>query len=370
MIITVNIAKIANHMRRFLLLYVFLAIISALPLGYHYAYYFKSHKELVKNAIVCLAIGTLYPSMIQLRAGKIGSELRLKLKETIVTLFIIFVITPAVAMFFANHIENRVIGIGYVAANAVPASSASIAYVMLAEGNIELATLLVILSILIASIAAPVYVDLYAKSVHVNLPIVTLAKSVTMALIVPLVLGQATRYYLVVRKARRMMNDPRVKLDCKNVMIKDSGMGNMSTKNEMIIRCLENRISARLKPILSIWTMTFMLVLIFLLIANKASLLISKPNLVLYILSAQIVVYAIVIISLLVASRALNIRYEDHMAAAFIALTKNQSVAATMTALATGPTAAIPAALIPAIQPAVAILYISASSIIKKALKA
>ena len=106
-----------------------------------------------------------------------------------------------------------------------------------------------------------------------------------------------------------------------------------------------------------------------LLIANKASLLISKPNLVLYILSAQIVVYAIVIISLLVASKALNIRYEDHMAAAFIALTKNQSVAATMTALATGPTAAIPAALIPAIQPAVAILYISASSIIKKALK-
>ena len=56
------------------------------------------------------------------------------------------------------------------------------------------------------------------------------------------------------------------------------------------------------------------------------------------------------------------------MAAAFIALTKNQSVAATMTALATGPTAAIPAALIPAIQPAVAILYISVAHVIKRIL--
>jgi len=111
--------------------------------------------------------------------------------------------------------------------------------------------------------------------------------------------------------------------------------------------------------------MTFMLALIALLIANKARLLISKPSLVTYIISEQLGIYTIVILFLLATSKTLNIEHRDHMAAAFISLTKNQSVAAAMAVLAIGSTAAIPAALIPAIQPIVAILYVSAAPIIK-----
>ncbi|GEM_PF-3932442 len=40
-----------------------------------------------------------------------------------------------------------------------------------------------------------------------------------------------------------------------------------------------------------------------------------------------------------------------------------------MTVLAIGPTAAIPAVLIPAIQPLIAILYISAAHIVKRMLE-
>ncbi len=340
-----KVARIATHLKKYLIVYVILVILIALPIGYYNAGFFKTHKGTIKNAILFLAIGTLLPSMIQLRSERMGGELKLKLKEIAVSMIIIFIITPLVAMLFANYMGHKVIGVGYIAANAVPASSASVAYVMLAGGNIELATVLVILSILIALFAAPTYVAVYAQSVHINLPITVLAESVTIALLFPLILGQIIRYYFITRKAKKISQETRE-----------------------LPEKIEKNIMKRIKPYLSIWTISFMLVLIGVLIANKANLLISKPSLALYIITAQLTVYATIILSLIIASKALGIKYRDHMAMAFISLTKNESVAATMAVLAIGPTAALPAALIPAIQPLVAILYISIAPTIRKIL--
>ncbi|MCD6488532.1 MAG: arsenic resistance protein [Desulfurococcales archaeon] len=365
----VSVVRIASHLRRYLLLYVLLVIIIALPIGYYNADRFKAHEELVKNTILFLALGTLLPSMIQLRAEKIGGELRFKWRETLIALIIVFLIVPVIAIFFATYINDRTIGIGYIAANSVPASSASVAYVMLAEGNIELATVLVILSIIIALFAAPLYVGLYAQSVHINLPITVLAESVAIALLIPLILGQLIRYILIVRRARKLAVDKTVVFDCKEKAMKGIGAKESYSIDKEVVKCLENKIMTRIKPVLSIWTITFMLTLVSLLIANKARLLISKPDLAIYIISAQLGIYTIIILSLLVASILLKMKYRDHMAAAFISLTKNESVAAAMAVLAIGPTAAIPAALIPAIQPVIAILYISSSPIIKRILK-
>ena len=345
----VSAARIAAHLRKYLIAYVVLVVLIALSIGYYNAYFFEVHKGIIKNVILSLAIGTILPSMIQLRSEKMGKELRSKPKEVIITAVIIFIITPLLAMLFANHIGHRIVGIGYIAANSVPASSASVAYVMLAGGNIELATVLVILSVLIALFAAPTYVALFAQSVHVRLPITVLAQSVIIALLFPLILGQIIRYCFIIRKAKKPTQ---------------TFSGDLGVRER-----LEDKIMKRIKPYLSIWTITFMLTLIGVLIANKARLLISKPSLALYIISAQLVIYATVILSVIVASKVLNIEYRDHMAMVFISLTKNESVAAAMAVLAIGPTAAIPAALIPAIQPLVAILYISVAYIIKRILR-
>jgi len=357
----VNAAKIATHLKKYLIVYVILVILIALPIGYYNAGYFKAHKEIIKNAILSLAIGTLLPSMIQLRSEKMGRELRFKLKEAIIAIIIIFIITPLLAMLFASRIGHRVIGIGYIAANSVPASSASVAYVMLAGGNIELATVLVILSILIALFAAPTYVALYAQSVHISLPVTVLAGSVIIALLFPLILGQIIRYYFIRRKAEKLALVSKRRLEC-------AGKNVLGAEDREARECLESKIMKKIKPYLSIWTIIFMLVLIGVLIANKAGLLITNPSLALYIISAQLVIYATVILSIIIASKVLNIGYRDHMAMAFISLTKNESVAATMAVLAIGPTAAIPAALIPAIQPLVATLYISIAHTIRRIL--
>ena len=345
----VSAARIAAHLSKYLIVYVVLVVLIALPIGYYNAYFFEVHKGIIKNVILSLAIGTILPSMIQLRSEKMGKELRSKPKEVIITAVIIFIITPLLAMLFANHIGHRIVSIGYIAANSVPASSASVAYVMLAGGNIELATVLVILSVLIALFAAPTYVALFAQSVHVRLPITVLAQSVIIALLFPLILGQIIRYCFIIRKTKKPTQ---------------TSSGDLGVRER-----LEDKIMKRIKPYLSIWTITFMLTLIGVLIANKARLLISKPSLALYIISAQLVIYATVILSVIVASKVLNIEYRDHMAMVFISLTKNESVAAAMAVLAIGPTAAIPAALIPAIQPLVAILYISVAHIIKRILR-
>ncbi|MCD6260290.1 MAG: arsenic resistance protein [Thaumarchaeota archaeon] len=358
----VNAARIADHLKKYLIVYVILIILIALPIGYYNAGYFKAHKETIKNVILSLAIGTLLPSMIQLRSEKMGKELRSKLKEVIVAMVIIFIITPLLAILFASHIGNKVvIGIGYIAANSVPASSASVAYVMLAGGNIELATVLVILSILIALFAAPTYVALYAQSVHMNLPIIVLAESVVIALLLPLILGQIIRYCFITRRAEKLARASKGSLEC-------TGKNVAGAKDRGARECLENKMMKKIKPYLSIWTITFMFALIGVLIANKAGLLISNPSLALYIITAQLVIYTTVILSVIIASKVLNIAYREHMAVAFISLTKNESVAATMAVLAIGPTAAVPAALIPAIQPLVATLYISMAHTVKRIL--
>ena len=340
----VNVTRIATHLKKYLIVYVTLVILIALPIGYYNASFFEVHKGTIKNVILSLAIGTLLPSMIQLRSEKMGKELRFKIKEAIVAIVIIFVITPLFAMLFASHIGHRVIGIGYIAANSVPASSASVAYVMLAGGNIELATVLVILSILIALFAAPTYVALYAQSVHVSLPVTVLAESVVIALLFPLVLGQIIRYCFIKRRVEKLAQVSKGGLEC-------TGDNVLSAEGKGARERLESEIMKKIKPYLSIWTITFMLALIGVLIANKAGLLISNPSLALYIISAQLVIYITIILSLIIASKILSIGYRDHMAMAFISLTKNESVAATMSVLAIGPTAALPAALIPAIQP-------------------
>jgi ACR3 family arsenite efflux pump ArsB len=65
----------------------------------------------------------------------------------------------------------------------------------------------------------------------------------------------------------------------------------------------------------------------------------------------------VLLLSLLV-SWLTHSSYEDHQALAFTSVTKNQSVAAAIATLALGPTAALAPAIIPIIQPILAIAYI------------
>ncbi|MEB3691801.1 MAG: bile acid:sodium symporter [Caldisphaeraceae archaeon] len=352
--------RLASHLRKYLLFYVLLVIAIAIPLGYHYAWFFKAHVQQMKILILSLAVSTLYPSMVQLKGEEMGPGVKARVKETIIGVILIFIVAPFMAMLSATYISYRLVAIGFVASNAVPASSASIAYVMLAEGNVELATVLAIISIVGAVGIAPLYVGLYARSVSVSLPVSLLAESVAIALVLPLVLGQLTRYFLVKRRAKGLLRDERISFPCKKIT---------NSKMKETTKCIEGKISANIRPYLSLATMVFMLLLISVLIANKAGLLIRKPTIAVDIIIAQFIVYAVIISLLLAISKAVRMKYEDHMGIIFIAMTKNESVAAAMAVMAIGPVAALPAALVPTIQPVIAIAYIAAAPFIASFLK-
>lgn len=346
--------RIAAHLRRYLIFYVLLAVVLAVPIGYLLSGFFSAHRGQVKWAIVTLAVLTLFPSMVQLRAERMGSELREKPVQVLFGILLIFLVSPIMAMFLARLLPGAELGIGYVASNSVPASSASIAYVLLAEGNIELATALAILSILLALGIVPLYVGLYAHSVSVPVPLHALAESVAIALLVPLVLGQLVRHLAIRRRARILASRG----------IRDGPCGGSSPPGNGI-ECLEREIEKAMKPALSLWTMVSMLFLIGLLIANKAGLLLKMPVLAGEILGFQASIYGAIIALGILGSRVLSIGYGDHMGIMFVGLTKNESVAAAVSVLAIGPAAAIPAALIPAVQPVVAILYLGLADKIK-----
>jgi ACR3 family arsenite transporter len=367
-----RIMRITEHLRDYLLLYVILAIIIALPIGYHYAEFFKTHKPLVKDTIITLAILTLYPSMIQLRSEKFVDEFKSKVKETILALIIIFLIAPITAIFLAGYIEHKSVAIGFVAANSVPASSASIAYVLLAEGNIEFATLLAVISIIGALFTVPAYIGWFAKTVSVNVPIMVLGESVGLALLTPFILGQLTRYYLITHRAKRVLRLGHESYPCtlKKVISADKiSISEFLRHMEEALECVQTKLNKSIKPYLSLTTMVAMLFLIGFLIANKAYLLIEKPTLAFQIIGLQLVVYAVIILSLIAVTLLVKLSYEDHMGMAFISLTKNESVAAAVSVMAIGSAAAIPAALVPAVQPIIAILYLAAAPVIKKIIR-
>lgn len=313
-----KITTIEAIMKKYLLVLTIIALIAGTITGYYIAPTIKQHKELLKYVIIILAISTLYPSMIKLRLEKIGRALR-DTKSLLTAILLTLLIAPALSMLIANYLPDPTVRLGYVAANIVPASSASVGYVLLAEGSIELATSLVFISILSSLFVGPLYLEYYGSLEMVKIPVSKIAVSMLIALITPLVLGQITRYYLIRKK-----------------------------------QVGERRIGSYLSFI----TMTCMLSLIFLLIMSKAPIIVNKPNIAATIIFGQASIILVVLCTLWIITRILGIKYGEHTAIAFISISKNESAATIISAVALGGAATVAPAIIPAIQPVLCILYL------------
>ena len=270
---------------------------------------------------------TIFPSMIQLKTEGFAKELK-SWKPIIVSLSYVFILSPILA-FVIGPTMGASIGIGFVVSNIVPASSASLGYVLIAGGSIELATALAIVSLVVAVPAIPLFLGLYGSQSAVSIPVEPIMRSVLYILILPLIVGQLTRYIL------------------------------MRWKGAVVV----NRSS---KKYLSLVTMISMLALIFVLVDKEATVIISMPEIVGYLIGYQTaIIVGILSLSILV-SRIMRLTYEDHQAVAFISVTKNQSVAAAIAVFALNPEAALAPAVIPMIQPILAIAYIHLEKSIKK----
>jgi len=359
-----NIVKVSSHVKRNLLMYTVAALLIGLIVGYVFSDFFKSHPIEVRDVIIAVAILTIYPSMIQLRTENLAKSAKM-IKEILIGMVFVFLVAPIIAFTFAKAIQDSYISLGFVTSNVVPASSASLGYVLLAEGNIELATILAVFSLIGAMGAVPAYVGFYAGISSIPLPMNKIIQSIIYTLLTPFIAGQLTRYYFIKKRShlhvkaafKERTNVRSHAFECLvRAAEKDLQLLEKDFKN--LVSCIEKQLEKQVKPHLSLATMISMLVLICLLIANKATLLIQKPSIALEILALQTAMLGILLALITFLDKILHIKHGEHSAIAFISATKNQSVAAAIAVMALGPKAAIPPALVPAIQAPIAIIYL------------
>ncbi len=315
-----RVGYLTEHVRKYLIAYTILSLIIAIPIGYYTKSFTSSNKSLFSNLVMFFAILTIYPSMVQLKTEGLGKSFR-SWKAIVVSMIYVFILSPVIAFALAPSIGNNSIGLGFVIANIVPASSASLGYVLIAGGSLELATALAVLSLVIAIPAIPFFLDLYSRNMAVTAPIAPVMTSVLYILILPFIAGQVTRLLLVRYKGA-------------------------------------NFVGKTIKPHLSLATMLSMFALVFVLVDKEAGVIISKPEIVGYIIGYQSAIIVGLLLLALIVSRGLRLTYEEHQSVAFISVTKNQSVAAAITTMALTSSAALAPAIIPMIQPVIAIIYI------------
>jgi ACR3 family arsenite efflux pump ArsB len=319
---------LTDVVKKYLVLLSLFSALLALPIGFYFNKSIISNKPLISNTVLLLAFLTIFPSMIQLKTEGLLKSMK-KAKEILLTLLYVFIVSPLLAFLIAPTLGDPHIGVGYVAANVVPASSASIGYVLIAGGSIELATVLAVLTLILGIPSIPALIGLYSSSVSISVPMEPIMNSLVEVLVLPLILGQLTRYILIRAKGA-------------------------------------SYVDKTIKPHLSLATMLSMLALIVVLVLNQAMTIINKPMLAVLIIAYQSIVATTLLLVSTLLSKALKIFYEDHIALAMISVTKNQSVAAAIATAALGPQSALAPALIPIIQPVLAIAYLNAEGWIRK----
>ncbi|MCC6051394.1 MAG: bile acid:sodium symporter [Thermofilum sp.] len=322
------VAALALVVRKYLILLTLASTLLAIPIGYYLSGVVAANRPLISNLVVVLAVLTIYPSMIQLKTEGLLKSMR-KVKEILLSLIYVFLASPLLAILVAPTLGDPYVGVGYVAANVVPASSASLGYVLIAGGSVELATVLAVLTLVVGIPVIPLIIGAYSSSVAIPVPMEPIITSLVEILLLPLLAGQLTRYALARRRG-------------------------------------VSYVEKTIRPHLSLATMLAMLALVFVLVLNQAMTIVAKPALAVLVIAYQSVVIAALLLLSLVVSKLLRVSYEDHQALALISITKNQSVAAAMAVTAFGPRSALAPALIPIIQPVLAIAYLQAESWVRK----
>ena len=322
-----NVAALSDHLRKYLIVYTLLSVAVAVPVGYYTMDYTKGNQGLLSNLVIFFAILTIYPSMIQLKSEGFVKELR-SWKPILVSLAYVFILSPFLAIMLGPTL-GQTIGTGFVVSNIVPASSASLGYILISGGSIELATALAIVSVVVAIPAIPIILGLYSSHVSSAIPVEPVLLSVVYILVLPLIAGQITRYAL------------------------------MRWKGPVVV----NKTS---RKYFSLTTMLSMLALIFVLVDKEAGVIVSSPDLVGLLIGYQSAIIIGVLALSLFVSRRMHLSYEDHQAVAFISVTKNQSVAAAIAVFALNNEAALAPAVIPMIQPVIAIAYIHLERFVKR----
>lgn len=151
---------------------------------------------ILKPLIIPLLIFMIFPMMINL---KLGEVIHIKKRE-VITVFLSFLVNFALIPLYAYIISFFLTDInvitGIILISAFPAGGMTAAWVGINKGDMKMALVLIATNLLAAIIFAPIIIFLTLKN-SVSIDILLILKQVSLVVLIPLIVGQLIRTYLV-----------------------------------------------------------------------------------------------------------------------------------------------------------------------------
>ena len=225
----------------------------------------------------------IYPMMTNVSFESL-KKIRESKKIVIIGLFFCFIIAPLLFWLLCNIFQAPLdIKTALIILAVAPASSMSLGYVGLSKGNIIAASVIVALAFILCLIIYPISIHFLSITKEV-IPFVEIIRSLVFVLILPLTLGLITRETI--------------------------------TKKGIDFD--------KIKPFLSLITLSFLYVLIFVIFSLKGKLIVTHWKDVIVIAPIAIIFYTTMILMILVFNKyIMGLNYEDNQAIVFTTASKN-----------------------------------------------
>ena len=182
-----------EHLNRWMLAYVSFAILAGLALGDAFADVTKTNTGAIGGLTTAAVFLIIYPMMINVRFEALLRAGR-NLRGIGIALGFNFVWAPLVGWLLATiFLSDSLLALGFLLVMVVPCSSMAIGYPRLAKGDLELATVVVALSFVLAIVAVPLWMTLFASRYAIAVPMGDLINSIITVLVAPMVLGYGVR---------------------------------------------------------------------------------------------------------------------------------------------------------------------------------
>ena len=252
----------------------------------------------------------MYPAMTNVRLGEVGAAFRSP-RQLAVVLGCNYLVAPFVMLALANvFVADPELHTGLVLYGLAPCIAMVIIFTFLAKGNTPMALVFVALNSVAQMLLIPVYARLLIGEVSFDVWVV--AESVVLYLGLPLVLGVATRLWVVRRRG-------------------EAGM-------------------ELLKPILngvSILGLLFTLIVMF---ALKGDLILERPGIVVEMAIPMAIFFGLMFFGVLLVGWRLRFSYRDAVAVAFNATGRDFEIAIAIAITAFSPTVALATVVGPLIE--------------------
>lgn len=317
-----------EHLSKYLLLYVLLSMGIGLALGYPSGKLVAHHKGLFTTLTTIAVFLIIYPMMVNLKLESLRLAVK-NVKGLLLALGYNFIYAPLFGYLLARlFLHDQMLALGFLLVMVVPCSSMSIGYTGLAEGNVELATVVMAASFIFSIFAVPAWMSLFAAQYHLPSPTWVLIKAMLTVLIAPMIAGYLTRILLVKR---------------------------LGEKGFM-----------RLMPLFPSMSILAMFAIVFLIFFMKAGLIIKRWDLVAWLAVPNTLFVGVTLLLITWADRLGRLSYEDHMAIVFASTGKNNGTAIALATMAFSPMVAIPAATLPIFQIILLVFYLKMADRVRR----